>query len=100
MEIKSLIKQYIGLYMSRYGSNALPEQLKALRSMLYCQTPASGELYAKCPDCDHGEWRPLSCGNRHCPQCLNHQTSSWIDKQQEKLMPYHIFWPLLPYHMS
>lgn len=101
MEIRSLIKQYFGQYMSRYGGNALPEQIKALRSILHCQTAASGELYAKCPDCDHGEWRPLSCGNRHCPKCLNHQTSCWIDKQQAKLMPvpYFLVTFTLPYEL-
>ncbi len=101
MEIKSLIKLYIGQYMSRYGSNALPEQLKALRGLLNCRNTASGEFYAKCPECNHGEWRPLSCGNRHCPQCLNHQTSSWLDKQQAKLMPvpYFLATFTLPYEL-
>jgi hypothetical protein len=101
MEIKSLIQKHIGPYMSRYGSNALPEQLKALRSMQQCRTSESGELYARCPDCHHGEWRPLSCGNRHCPKCLNHQTSSWLDKQQAKLMPvpYFLATFTLPYEL-
>jgi hypothetical protein len=35
----------------------------------------------------------LSCGNRHCPKCQNHQSSLWIDKQQEKLLP-------VPYFMA
>lgn len=91
MEIKSLIKKHIGLYMSRYGSNALPEQIKALRSMQHCRTNLSGEFFAACTQCTHGQWKPLSCGNRHCPKCLNHQTSSWLDKQQEKLLPVPYF---------
>ncbi len=101
MDIKSLINQYLGKYMSRYGGNAIPEQLRALRSILHCRTAASGELYARCPDCRHGEWRPLSCGNRHCPRCLNHQTSSWLDKQQAKLMPvpYFLATFTLPYEL-
>ncbi|MCP4414674.1 MAG: transposase, partial [Gammaproteobacteria bacterium] len=37
------------------------------------------------------EWRPLSCGNRHCPKCQNHATSQWIDKQQAKMLPVHYF---------
>lgn len=101
MEIKSLINQYAELYLERFGSNALPEQLKTLRNIQHCRTAASGELYAQCPDCHHGEWRPLSCGNRHCPTCLNYQTSTWLAKQQEKLMPvpYFLATFTLPYEL-
>lgn len=101
MDIKSLINKYFDLYMIRHGGNAIPEQLRALRDIQQCRTPQSGELYARCPDCQHGEWRPLSCGNRHCPTCLNHQTSSWLDKQQAKLMPvpYFLATFTLPYEL-
>ncbi|MDP3478348.1 MAG: transposase, partial [Desulfoprunum sp.] len=47
----------------------------------------------QCPACDHAEWRPISCGNRHCPKCQNHNTSQWLDKQQKKLLP-------VPYFMA
>ncbi len=55
----------------------------------------------RCPDCEHAEWRPLSCGNRNCPKCQNHQTSRWIDKQQEKLLPVQYFMVTftLPYEL-
>lgn len=101
MDMASLVHQYFDRYMERFGSTALPEQLKALRSILNCRTPQSGELYVECPDCNHGEWRPLSCGNRHCPRCLNHQTSIWLEKQQEKLMPvpYFLVTFTLPYEL-
>lgn len=91
MNLRKLIHQYYNQYMDRYGNTALPEQSKALQSILGCRTSESGELYMECPDCSHGEWRPLSCGNRHCPKCLNHQTSKWLDRQQEKLMPVPYF---------
>ena len=44
-----------------------------------------------CPDCNHGEWRPLSCGHRSCPKCQNHEASQWIDRQQERLLPVPYF---------
>ncbi|MBM9616955.1 transposase zinc-binding domain-containing protein [Desulfobulbus rhabdoformis] len=55
----------------------------------------------QCPDCQHGQGRPLSCGNRHCPRCQNHLTSLWIDKQQEKLLPVPSFMVTftLPYQL-
>lgn len=91
MELASLVHQYYDLFMSRFGDTALPGQLKALDAIRRCRTPEAGELYVQCPDCDHAEWRPLSCGNRHCPKCQNHQASRWIDKQQEKLLPVPYF---------
>lgn len=91
MELASLVHQYYDLFMRSFGDTALPGQLKALDAIRRCRTPEAGELYVQCPDCDHAEWRPLSCGNRHCPKCQNHQASQWIDKQQEKLLPVPYF---------
>jgi hypothetical protein len=93
MELASLVHQYHDEYDKKYGATALPGHRKALRSILSCRTPEAGELYVQCPDCDHTEWRPLSCGNRHCPKCQNHQASIWLDKQMEKLLP-------VPYFMA
>jgi hypothetical protein len=93
MEMAALVEQYYDKYIGRYGDTALPSHLKTLSAILRCRTPESGELYVQCPACDHAEWRPISCGNRHCPKCQNHNTSQWIDKQQEKLLP-------VPYFMA
>ena len=91
MEIATIINQYFRAYLNKHGKKALPSHLKTLNAIRRCRTAESGELYVKCPDCDHSEWRPLSCGNRHCPKCQNHATSQWIDKQQVKLLPVPYF---------
>ena len=61
----------------------------------------AGELYVQCPDCNHAEWRPLSCGHRSCPKCQNHEASQWIDRQQGKLLPVDYFMATftLPYEL-
>jgi hypothetical protein len=101
MEMASLVAQYFDRYIDRYGETALPGHLKTLRAILRCRTPESGELYVRCPACDHAEWRPISCGNRHCPKCQNHNTSQWIDKQQQKILPVPYFMATftLPYEL-
>ena len=91
MDLAPLVHQYYDTFMARFGHTVLPEQRKALDAILRCRTPGAGELYVQCPDCSHGEWRPLSCGNRHCPCCQNHQTTLWIDRQTEKLLPVPYF---------
>ncbi len=101
MDMVSLIDQYMAPYLATYSDKILPSHLKALHAIKRCRTPQSGELYIKCPDCDHAEWRPLSCGNRHCPKCQNHASSNWIDKQQNKLLPvtYFMVTFTVPYEM-
>ncbi len=91
MEMASIVNQYYTDYLNKYGQQALPSHLKTLNAIQRCRTAGSGELYVKCSECDHAEWRPLSCGNRHCHKCQNHAASQWIDKQQMKLLPVPYF---------
>lgn len=91
MKLASIVDHYFDAYMIKYGDTALPGHLKALNAIRSCRTPDSGECYVQCPDCHHGEWRPLSCGHRSCPQCQNHEASQWIARQQGKLLPVHYF---------
>ena len=101
MELSPIIEQYYDAFMVKYGRRALPGQLKALNAISGCRTPDSGELYVSCPDCNHAEWKPLSCGHRSCPRCQNHEASRWIDRQQGKLLPvpYFMVTFTLPYEL-
>ncbi len=101
MEMASIINQYYDAFITKYGDTALPGHLKAMNAIRSCRTSDSGELYVRCTDCNHAEWRPLSCGHRSCPQCQNHAVSQWIDRQQAKLLPvlYFIATFTLPYEL-
>jgi site-specific recombinase XerD len=77
--------------LAKYADRALPGHLNAINAIRSCRTPDSGELYVRCPGCNHAEWRPLSCGHRSCPKCQNHQTSQGNDRQQGKLLPVPYF---------
>lgn len=101
MELKTLINQYLPAYKLKYGKELHPAQIKTFKAMSRCRTAEAGELYVHCSQCSHSEWRPLSCGNRHCPRCQNHVTSRWIEKQQLKLLPvpYFMVTFTLPYEL-
>ena len=101
MEMASVINQYYDAFTDKYAKTLLPGHLKALNAMLRCRTPDSGEIYVRCPECGHGELRPMSCGHRNCPKCQNHETSQWIDRQQAKLLPVQYFMVTftLPYEL-
>ena len=101
MELSSIINQYYDAFMIKHADTALPGHLKAMNAIRSCRTPDSGELYVRCTECNHAEWRPLSCGHRSCPQCQNHEASQWIDRQQGKLLPvpYFMVTFTLPYEL-
>ena len=101
MELSSIINQYCDAYITKYAGTSLPGHLKAINAIRSCRTPDSGELYVHCPNCNHGQWHPLSCGHRSCPQCQNHEASQWIDRQQDKLLPVPYFMATftLPYEL-
>jgi len=101
MEMASIINQYYDAFIIKYADTALPGHLKAMNAIRRCRTSDSGELYMRCPECNHGQWQPLSCGHRNCPQCQNHAASQWIDRQQAKLLPVSYFMATftLPYEL-
>ncbi len=101
MKIADIINQYHDAFMTKYGDTVLPSHLKAIRAIRGCRTPESGELYVGCSDCNHAEWRPMSCGHRSCPQCQNHEASLWIERQQDKLLPvpYYLITFTLPHEL-
>ncbi len=87
MQIKDIIHKFYDSFLARYAGKILPSQMKALTAMKHCRTAAAGEMYIRCSDCDHTAWQPMSCGHRSCPQCQNHETGRWIDRQKSKLLP-------------
>jgi len=103
MKLSSIINQYYDAFISKYEGTALPSHLKAMNAICRCRTPDSGEIYVQCTNskCTHGQWQPLSCGHRSCPQCQNHEVSQWLDRQQAKLLPVHYFLTTftLPYEL-
>jgi len=91
VQLASILNQYQDAFLDKYGSRMLPGHLRAIRAISSCRTPDAGQMLVQCSDCGHTEWRPRSCGHRSCPQCQNHDTSVWLDRQQEKLLPVGYF---------
>lgn len=91
MQLAHIINEYYDVFSARYGDRMLPGQITALNAIRSCRTSEAGQIHVACPECDHTQWHPLSCGNRNCPHCQNHETSRWIDRQQNKLLPVPYF---------
>ena len=101
MQLASIIDQYHDAFLAKYGSRLLPGHRRAIEAIRRCRTPRAGQVLVQCTDCAHTVWRPRSCGHRSCPQCQNHETSLWLDRQQAKLLPVEYFLATftLPYEL-
>jgi len=91
MQLAAILNQYHDAFQAKYGARLLPDHLHAIDAIRRCRTPEAGQLFVQCSGCGHTEWRPRSCGHRSCPQCQNHDTTLWLDRQQEKLLPVEYF---------
>jgi hypothetical protein len=101
MELAAVLKHHLSAFTSRYGHRLSIVQFKAVTAIQRCRTKKAGQLLLRCPDCDTQVLRPLSCGNRCCPGCQNHETSRWLDRQRAKLLPVEYFMATftLPYEL-
>ena len=101
MQLASIFDQYHVAFQAKYGSRLLPGHLRAIEAIRCCRTPKAGQLLVQCTGCGYATERPRSCGHRSCPQCQNHETSLWLDRQQAKLLPVDYFMTTftLPYEL-
>lgn len=89
--LATLLTQYHGPFMARYGRQLNAAQHQAISAIRRCRTAAAGELQVRCTDCDQAASHPLSCGHRSCPQCQNHEATRWLERQRDKLLPVAYF---------
>lgn len=91
-ELAEIFRRYAPAYLASAPQPLLPAQLRAIRDISACRTPArGGSLYA-CPQChDSFRYSYHSCGNRACPKCGNDHTSQWLHQQRQLLLPTDYF---------
>ena len=101
MQFAAILGQYHDAFQAKYASRLLPGHLRAINAINRCRTPDAGQLLVQCSHCGHTLLQPRSCGHRSCPQCQNHETSLWLDRQQKKLLPVEYFMATftLPYEL-
>lgn len=64
-----------------------PHILKILRRLSRCFTGKLGWALWQCERCSAPHWRPLGCGDRHCPQCTTRAREAWLEKQRRAILP-------------
>ncbi len=56
-----------------------------------CRTEALGGHLYTCPSCATTRYSYHSCKNRHCPTCQQDSAQTWLEKQQDLLLPVPYF---------
>jgi hypothetical protein len=80
-------------YRRRFASRMSVDQIRAMRDIETCHTPAAGAALWRCPDCEKRHFTFQGCGNRHCPACGKSDAEQWLRKQCALLLPavtYHL----------
>jgi len=74
---------------------------QAMAATLYCRTERYGEMTLGCVPCESETVLFHSCDHRSCPRCQNHDTTLWLERQQQKLLPVDYFMVTftLPYEL-
>ena len=90
--LAEIIRRHGAEYLSRFTDRMPLDQLRAMRAIEACRTPALGGHRRHCPTCGEEQFSHHSCGNRHCPACGHGDAQLWLHRQQALLLPvtYHL----------
>src|SRR2546422_3246291 len=66
-------------------------QLRAMRAIERCRTPALGGHRLQCDTCGSVRVVYNSCRNRHCPKCQTLAKERWLAARRQELLPVDYF---------
>jgi hypothetical protein len=80
-------------YRNRFADRMSLDQLRTMRDIEDCHTPAAGKALWLCPACKKRHFTYVGCSNRHCPACGSTRAGQWLRKHSALLLPgcvYHL----------
>ena len=87
MNLASIVQTYRNGFEAKYADTITPAMLRAIEAVLGCRTERYGQMSLACPQCRTQAERYHSCGHRSCPGCQHYDTSQWLARQAQKLLP-------------
>lgn len=89
-------QQYIKIYKPNKN------QIKFIKDVSKCKTPALGGQVVICNGCGHKTYRYHSCGNSQCPKCQSIKRLQWQDKLASKMLncPYQHIVFTIPHQLN
>ena len=89
LELADIFRQHGPAYRQAHD---LPwHQLRLMRAIETCRTPALGGVVEWCDHCQYTHIQYRSCRNRHCPKCQGLARARWLQQRQAELLPVEYF---------
>ena len=89
LELADVVRRYGAAFRASHRLSGA--QLRALRAIQSCRTPALGGQLQQCSHCGAQQYRYHSCRNRHCPKCQTLATQRWLAARRAELLPVPYF---------
>jgi hypothetical protein len=85
--VAEVVRRYGPAYLARFGSRVPAAHRKVLGAIAACRTGELGRTVYAWSSCGAHHRTAQSCGNRHCPTCQHSKSQSWLEAQQQRLLP-------------
>ena len=89
LELADIVRTYGEAYRATHRLSR--QQLRVMRAIALCRTPALGSQTAVCDQCGGEVVRYHACRNRHCPKCQTLAKVRWVDARMADLLPVPYF---------
>src|SRR3954447_6250108 len=91
VEVADLLRTHGDRFLAANRSWLSYQQLKVLRAIERCRTPALGGHFDQCSQCGHSAISFNSCRNRHCPKCQAQARQRWLACREQELLDLSYF---------
>jgi len=101
MNLTSIIERYQRAFDNQYGARTTHQMNNAMKAVLACRTERYGKMLLHCSPCENQQTYFHACGHRSCHRCQHHDTTTWLERQTQKLLPIEYFMVTftLPYEL-
>jgi len=89
--LTSIIDRYQTRFRTTYQGRITKQQIRAMDAVMDCRTARYGSMALGCDDCEQQSIQYHACGNRACHRCQHYDTTRWLVRQQQKLLPVNYF---------
>jgi hypothetical protein len=102
VEVADLLRTQGDHFVAENRSWLSYQQLKVLRAIQRCRTPALGGHLDQCSACGHSAISFNSCRNRQCPKCQAQARQRWLACREQELLGLSYFHVLftLPHELN
>jgi hypothetical protein len=91
LEVADIFRAHGQVYRQQHVMTLTPDQLKVMRAIESCRTPALGGHLDVCDGCGYSRPSYNSCRDRHCPKCQSLAQARWIRERMEHILPVPYF---------